>query len=127
MATGIVTKVLGTLTKKAKVLIKPGDPAPGTTGTFADGLGNPTINGSGEVEFSGEITGDATNFEGVFVSHSQGRKKTKNVALTGDTKPGGGSWVNLEEGSISKNFITFLDDNNDIFDPSVVGVFRADK
>ena len=69
----------------------------------------------------------AANFEGVFVTHSQGKKKTKNVVLAGDTKPGGGSWVNLEEGSISKKFITFLDDNDDNFDPSVVGVFRASK
>ena len=127
VANGIVTKQLGTLTNKAKVLIKPGDPAPGTTGTFNDGLGNPTINSKGDVEFHGEIDGDAANFIGEFVTHSQGKKKTKNVVLAGDTKPGGGSWVDTEEGSISNNFITFLDDNDDVFNPSVVGVFRANK
>ena len=126
VANGIITKPLGSLTNKAKVLAKPGDSAPGTTGgTFADGISSPTINSKGAVEFAAEIAGDTTNFAGVFVTN--GKKNTKNVVLAGDTKPGGGSWVNLEEGSISNNFITFLDDNDDNFDPSVVGVFRASK
>jgi hypothetical protein len=125
VAKGIITKTLGTLTNKAKVLIKPGDSAPGTTGTFTEGLSSPTMNPKGGVEFAAEIAGDVANFAGEFVTN--GKKKTKNVALAGDTKPGGGSWVNLEEGSISNSFITFLDDNNDNFDPSVVGVFRASK
>jgi hypothetical protein len=125
LAKGIVTKTLSTSTNKAKVLIKPGDPAPGTTGTFTEGLGNPTINSKGGVEFHAEIAGDAANFEGEFVTNA--KKKTKNVVLAGDTKPGGGSWVNTEEGSISNKFITFLDDNDDSFDPTVVGVFRASK
>ena len=125
VANGIITKPLGSLTNKAKVLVKPGDSAPGTTGTFADGISSPTINSKGSVEFAAEITGDAANFAGEFVTN--GKKNTKNVVLAGDTKPGGGSWVNLEEGSISNNFITFLDDNDDNFDPSVVGVFRASK
>ena len=125
VANGIITKPLGSLTNKAKVLVKPGDSAPGTTGTFADGISRPTINSKGAVEFAAEIAGDATNFAGEFVI--TGKKKTTNVVLAGDTKPGGGSWVNLEEGSISNNFITFLDDNDDNFDPSVVGVFRASK
>jgi len=123
VANGIITKPLGSLTNKAKVLAKPGDSAPGTTGgTFADGISSPTINSKGAVQFSAEIDGDATNFAGEFVTN--GKKNTKNVVLAGDTKPGGGSWVNLEEGSISNNFITFLDDDSD---PSVGGVFRADK
>jgi len=123
VANGIITKPLGSLTNKAKVLVKPGDSAPGTTGgTFAEGLSAPTINSKGAVQFSAEIDGDATNFAGEFVTN--GKKNTKNVVLAGDTKPGGGSWVNLEEGSISNNFITFLDDDSD---PSVGGVFRADK
>jgi hypothetical protein len=125
VANGIVTKTLGTLTNKAKVLIKPGDSAPGTTGTFTEGLSSPTMNSKGGVEFAAEIAGDAANFAGEFVTN--GKKKTKNIALAGDTKPGGGSWVNLEEGSISDNFITFLDDNDGNFDPTVVGVFRASK
>jgi hypothetical protein len=125
VAKGIVTKKLGTLTKKAKVLIKPGDSAPGTTGTFTEGLGKPTINSKGAVEFNGEIAGDSTNFQGVFVTNA--KKNTKNVVLAGDTKPGGGSFVSMEEGSISNNFITFLDDNNDDPGVSVVGVFRASK
>jgi hypothetical protein len=125
LAKGIVTKTLGSLTNKAKVLIKPGDSAPGTTGTFTEGLGKPTINSKGGVEFHAEIDGDVANFEGEFVTN--GKKNTKNVVLAGDTKPGGGSWVNTEEGSISNNFITFLDDNNDDPGVSVVGVFRASK
>jgi hypothetical protein len=125
VANGIITKPLGSLTNKAKVLVKPGDSAPGTTGTFTDGLSSPTINSKGGVEFAAEIAGDAANFAGEFVTTA--KKKTTNVVLAGDTKPGGGSWVNLEEGSISNNFITFLDDNDDNFDPSVVGVFRASK
>src|SRR5882757_1422571 len=123
VANGIITKPLGSLTNKAKVLVKPGDSAPGTTGgTFNEGLSSPTINSKGAVQFSAEIDGDATNFAGEFVTN--GKKNTKNVVLAGDTKPGGGSWVTLEEGSISNNFITFLDDDSD---PSVGGVFRADK
>jgi hypothetical protein len=55
LAKGIVTKELGTLTNKAKVLIKPGDAAPGTTGTFTEGLSSPTINSKGGVEFAAEI------------------------------------------------------------------------
>lgn len=118
VAKGIVTKTLGTFTNKAKVLIKPGDSAPGTTGTFTEGLSSPTINSKGGVEFAAEIAGDAANFAGEFVTNA--KKNTRNVVLAGDPKPGGGSWVNLEEGSISNKFITFLDDNDE-------GVFRASK
>lgn len=126
----IMTKTLGSKTSKAKVCAKNGDSAPGTSGTFSttDGVSAPTFNKTGDLEFHSEVTGDATNFIGEFVCHTKGKGKgtVAPVVLAGDTKPGGGSWDNTEEGSISSNFITFLDDNDDSFNPAIVGVFRAD-
>jgi hypothetical protein len=120
----IVTKQLG---KSARVCVMNGQNAPGTTGTFSttDGVSSPTFNNHGDLEFHSAITGDATNFGGEFVCDTKGKSNGTVTAavLAGDTKPGGGSWSNPEEGSSSSNFITFLDDNST---PSVGGVFRAD-
>ncbi len=125
----IVTKSLGKK-KKAQVCVMNGQSAPGTTGTFSDtdGVSSPTFNKLGDLEFHSEITGDATDFIGEFVCETKGKTKgtITPVVLAGDAKPGGGSWSNTEEGSSSTKFITFLDDNDDSFDPSIVGVFRAD-
>ena len=123
----LVTKTLGGKTSKAQVLVKNGDAAPGTSGTFSttDGVSAPTFNSAGDVEFHSEIVGDATNFIGEFAFHTKGKHKgtLDPVVLAGDTKPGGGVWENTEEGSISKGFITFLDDTGINVEK---GVFRAD-
>ncbi|HYL59138.1 MAG TPA: hypothetical protein VEU51_09715 [Candidatus Acidoferrales bacterium] len=123
----LVTKTLGGKTSKAQVLVKNGDAAPGTSGTFSttDGVSAPTFNSAGDVEFHSEIVGDAVNFIGEFAFHTKGKLKgmLDSVVLAGDTKPGGGVWENTEEGSISSRFITFLDDTGI---DAEAGVFRAD-
>ncbi len=128
VAAGLITKSLSAQTSKANVCVKSGDAAPATTGTFNDGLGNPTFNPSGNMEFHGEVDGGGSNFIGEFVCGTKGKSKGKVAvaALSGDAKPGGGSWVNLEEGSSSRNFIAFLDDNDDDPGVPVVGVFRVE-
>ena len=113
--TFLATKQLGGIIKKCVADLTP---APGTTGTF-DGFSAPTINNRGYLQFSADVSGDATNDRGIFVCKALG--KVSPIVLRGDTKPGGGAWsFELEEGSISDNFVVFLDENG-----PPAGVFRA--
>ena len=112
--TFLVTKKLGGTISNCRADLTP---APRTTGMF-DGFSAPTMNNRGYLQFSADVSGNAVNNRGIFVCKGGGAKA---VVLRGDPKPGGGTWsFELEEGSISDNFVVFLDEEG-----SPTGVFRA--
>lgn len=120
---GIVTKPLSKPTQKAFVCTENGAPAPGSTGTISD-LAQPTLNSLGELIFHSPIAGDVDNNGGLFECETKGANKGRltQIVLSSDSKPGGGTWMNIEEDSSSKSFATFLDDTSG----SEAGVFLAD-
>jgi hypothetical protein len=92
------------------VLLRSGQAAPGTLGTFTNFAG-PAMNARNVVCVEADVEGDSTVTRGIWVVRGT---EIRPVALEGDAKPGGGTYGNdISDASISDNGrVAFIDETS---------------